>query len=445
MTDGMTGARILVVEDDDDHRIGLCDLLDAAGHAPVPHASALDALEDLERADIILTDLRMPRMSGMEFLDEVKARRIDAPVILLTGHGDVEHAVRAMRAGAEDFLEKPYDVEHLLAVISRALRVTRMTAELSRLRDAMTRGQSLMGDSPALVAAREALMRVAPLDLDVVLTGQTGTGKELAARILHGAGPVLDGPFVALNCAALPEAGFEADLFGIALGFSDAQPEGRPGRIEMADGGTLFLDRIDALPLGLQPKLARVLESRSVDRLGGRDSRSLRFRVISSAAPGLRQRAQDGTFREDLFYRIAGIEIALPRLAEMGGDVATLFEHFVQHAALRHGVPPVPISISDRRKLAQHDWPGNVRELKAVAERFALGLAPLAASEEAARSGTLKERVARFEAQEITRTLQRCHGSSTRAARELGLPKRTLNAKIARAGLRGAASGGGES
>ncbi|ETX30585.1 sigma-54-dependent transcriptional regulator [Roseivivax isoporae] len=431
----MSGARIFVVDDDPDHLDGLCDLISAVGHATQAFADARAARDAAVAAppDLVLTDLRMPGLDGIGLLDALAEAGIDVPVVLLTGHGDVGHAVRAMRRGAEDFLEKPYDAEHLMSVIARALKTGRLKAEVARLQSRLEAQGDFIGDSRLMAALRRTLAEIAPLDIDVVLTGETGTGKELAARLLHRRSPRGDGPFVVVNCATLPEAGAERVLFGDG-------GAARPGLVAAADGGTLFLDQIDTLPLALQPKLLRVLQTRLLEAEDG--PRSLDFRVVASTAEPLRAAIRTGSFREDLYYRIAGFEVTLPALREVPADIPQLFDHFVAAAAARHGRDAPPVTFRDRKALQAHHWPGNAHELRIVANRHVLGLAAPAARPDAdglvraAGAGqSLRDLVAAFEAQEIARVLDQCNGNTEAAARALGLPRRTLNDKIARSPL----------
>ncbi|GGL70135.1 sigma-54-dependent transcriptional regulator [Wenxinia marina] len=424
-------ARLFVVDDDPDHLDSLCDLLAAAGHEPVPFAGARAAIDAAagDAPSLVLTDLRMPGLDGIGLLMEVAERGLDLPVILLTGHGDVDHAVRAMRAGAEDFLEKPYDAEHLLSVVERTLKTARLKAEVARLQHRLEPEEDLIGDSRALDEVRRRLADLAAVDIDVVLVGETGTGKELAARILHRRSPRRDGRFVAVNCASLPDVGADAVLFG-------ATPaEGAGGLVGEARGGTLYLDHIDTLALALQPKLLRVLEAR-------RDDPEAAFRVVASASRPLTQAMAEGAFREDLYYRIAGYVLPLPPLRDIASDIPALFAHFVRAAAARHGREAPAADFRERRALQAHHWPGNAHELRLAAERYVLGLARPGAGTAAARPGggvpgeqTLRDLVADFESREIARVLDQCNGNTDRAARLLGIPRRTLNDKIARSPL----------
>lgn len=430
-------ARLFVIEDDADHLAALCDLMQAAGHRPQGFADPVAALARLPEAapDLLLTDLRMPGMDGLSLLQAVKALPMDLPVILLTGHGDVGHAVQAIRAGAEDFLEKPYDAHHLVAVVARALAARATRAEVGRLQQALaeTAAATILGQSRALRALRDRIAALAPLNVDVLVTGETGTGKELVARALHAASPRADGPFVAVNCAALPEAMFETLMFGHAAGAFAGAGAARPGKMEAAQGGTLLLDEVEAMPAPLQAKLLRAVQERAVERLGENGLRPLDMRVIATSKTSLR--GAEG-FRPDLFFRLAGAEITTPPLREAAEDIPLLFGHYAQLAARRYGRADPRIAWPLQQMLKRRVWPGNMRELKAAAEAHALGLLELRPDETPALPDqSLADRVAGFEAREIAATLDRHRGNTLRAAESLGIPRRTLNDKMRRYGI----------
>ncbi|MCY1128005.1 sigma-54 dependent transcriptional regulator [Frigidibacter sp. RF13] len=432
-------ALVFVVDDDADHRAAASDLIEAAGHEVCAFPDAAAALAALDRSDpgVIVTDLRMPGMDGMGFIAALAARGGDHPVVVITGHGDVPQAVQAIRAGAEDFLEKPYSADHLLLVIARALRARETRDELRRLRSRLPE-EEIVGDSRAMAGLRAQVAALAGLDVNVLVTGETGTGKELVARALHAGGPRGAKGFVALNCAAVPESLFEIEMFGAAAGAFPGAMVDKPGKLELADGGTLLLDEIDSMPQPIQAKMLRVLEDRTITRLGEHRPRPLDIRVVSTSKVELKAMAFDGRFRADLYYRLAGAEIATAPLREMSGDIALLFAHFASEAARRYGraLPEIPISL--RARLVRQSWPGNARELRAAAERFVLGLDPGGEGAPATSEGSgasLPERMAAFEAREIHAALVKCRGNTERAATLLGLPRRTLNDKIKRLGL----------
>lgn len=433
-------ARLVVIEDDVDHLAALCDLLEAAGHAVAGFAAAPLALPSLteDPPDLVITDLRMPGMDGLALLRAIKALPHDLPVILLTGHGDVGHAVQAIRSGAEDFLEKPYNAKHLMAVIARALAARATRAEVGRLQQVLAEAAevTILGQSRAIRALRDRIAALAPLGVDVLITGETGTGKELAARALHAASPRSEGPLVAINSAALPEAMFETIMFGHAAGAFPGADSAQSGKLEAASGGTLLLDEIEAMPLSLQAKLLRVLQDRAVERIGEHGLRRLDLRVIATSKTDLRAACQQGTFRPDLFYRLAGAQLQTPSLREAGEDIPLIFSHYAQLAARRYGRPDPEIGFALVQHLKRRPWPGNVREVKAAAEAYALGLLETRIEEgPTLPDQTLADRVAAFEAREIAAALDRHRGNTVRTAESLGLPRRTLNDKMRRHGL----------
>lgn len=433
---------IFIVDDDADHLSALCDLVQTSGYAVQPFASAplaLDALQTLP--DLIISDLRMPVMDGIAFLKAIKARHPELPVVLLTGHGDIGHAVEAIRAGAEDFLEKPYESAHLLAVVRRALDAQAARREVARLQTVLAERAdvSILGKSRAMRGFRARIAALASVDLDVLITGQTGTGKELAARAIHAASTRRDGPFVALNCAALPEAMAETILFGHGAGVFAHDAKERIGKLEAAHGGSLLLDEVETMPIAIQAKLLRVLQERSVERIGETTARPLDVRVIATTKTNLR--LLDG-FRPDFYFRLAGTELTTPTLHDAGEDIPLIFAHYAQLAARRYGRadPKLPWALS--QKLKRQVWRGNVRELKTSAEAYALGLFDLGGMEGLTPGPrTLADRVSEFEAREISAVLDAHAGNTLRAAETLGIPRRTLNDKMRRYGLLSAPEG----
>ncbi|WP_240232454.1 sigma-54-dependent transcriptional regulator [Devosia lacusdianchii] len=402
------------------------------------------AVRDIDTAncDCVVTDLRMPGTDGQQLLRHLRSIDTDMPVILLTGHGDVAAAVAAMREGAHDFIEKPYDADHLVAVLDRAVERRRLGRELQRLRaraDVSKLESRLVGNSPAMISLRRTLEQLAAIDVDVLLQGETGTGKEVAARALHDLGPRSKGAFVAINCAAIPEAMFESEIFGHARGaFTGAIAE-RIGRIPFANGGTVFLDEIESMPLALQGKVLRVIQERTVEPLGGNRSNSIDVRFVAATKVDLKVASEAGDFRADLYFRLATVEVSLPALRDRPSDIPLLFSMFCEEAALRFGLPQPELGAEAMQELQMRPWSGNVRELKAVADRHVLRHQNRTFAEETNAigvAGTLPERLARFEADAIMQALRGAGGSTTKAAEALGLPRRTLAEKIARYGLR---------
>ncbi|MCB2251721.1 sigma-54 dependent transcriptional regulator [Pseudomonas chlororaphis] len=431
---------VLLVDDEASIRTAVEQWLSLSGFQVQLFSRAEDCLARLPRdfPGVLLSDVRMPGMSGLELLKQVQLRDADLPVILLTGHGDVPMAVEAMRDGAYDFLEKPFTPETLLSSLRRALDKRSLVLENRRLHeqaDAREKIDStLLGVSRALQTLRRQVVDLAALPVNVLIRGETGSGKELVARCLHDFGPRADKPFVALNCAAIPEQLFEAELFGHESGaFTGAQGK-RVGKLEYADGGTLFLDEIESMPLAQQVKLLRVLQEQKLERLGSNQSIKVDLRIVAATKPDLLDEARAGRFREDLAYRLNVAQLRLPPLRERREDIPLLYEHFAQAAAERLGRSAKPLNGGQLSRLLGHDWPGNVRELANVAERQVLGLGE--PEPEAIEPGqSLAAQQEAFEAQCLRAALARHRGDIKAVLNELQLPRRTFNEKMQRHGL----------
>ncbi|PMY62162.1 MULTISPECIES: sigma-54 dependent transcriptional regulator [Pseudomonas] len=431
---------VMLVDDEASIRTAVEQWLNLSGFAVQLFSRAEDCLARLPRdfPGVILSDVRMPGISGLELLKEVQQRDADLPVILLTGHGDVPMAVEAMRDGAYDFLEKPFSPQTLLSSLRRALDKRGLILENRRLHEqADTREKidsTLLGVSRALQTLRRQVVDLAALPVNVLIRGETGSGKELVARCLHDFGPRADKPFVALNCAAIPEQLFEAELFGHESGaFTGAQGK-RIGKLEYADGGTLFLDEIESMPLAQQVKLLRVLQEQKLERLGSNQSIEVDLRIIAATKPDLLDEARAGRFREDLAYRLNVAQLRLPPLRERREDIPLLYEHFAHAAAERLGRSVAPLSGAQLSRLLSHDWPGNVRELANVAERQVLGLGePEPETIDPGQSLAAQQEA--FEAQCLRAALTRHKGDIKAVLVELQLPRRTFNEKMQRHGL----------
>lgn len=387
---------------------------------------------------VILSDVRMPGMDGLQLLAELQRRDRDLPVILLTGHGDVPMAVDAMRDGAYDFLEKPFTPETLLGSLRRALEKRALVLENRALHEqADNRSRldaTLLGMSPTMQTLRRQVLDLSQLPVNVLIRGETGSGKEMVARCLHDFGPRADKPFVAVNCAAIPEQLFEAELFGHESGaFTGAQGK-RIGKLEYAHGGTVFLDEIESMPLAQQVKLLRVIQERRIERLGSNQSIDIDVRIIAATKPDLLDEARAGRFREDLAYRLNIAELRLPPLRERREDIPMLFSHFSRNAAERLGRSAPVLSGEQLSHLLSHDWPGNVRELANAAERQVLGLDDPAAEGIPVGQSLVAQQEA-FEAHCIRSALRRHRGDIKAVMHELQLPRRTLNEKMQRHGL----------
>ena len=431
---------VIVVDDEGSIRDAIEQWLSLSGFNVQLFSRAEECLAQLPRdfPGVILSDVRMPGMSGLELLAQVQQRDPDLPMILLTGHGDVPMAVDAMRDGAYDFLEKPFSPETLLASLHRALDKRGLVLENRRLHEqADNRDKidaTLLGVSTSLRTLRRQVLELAGLPVNVLIRGETGSGKELIARCLHDFGPRAAKPFVALNCAAIPEQLFEAELFGHESGaFTGAQGK-RIGKLEYADGGTLFLDEIESMPLAQQVKLLRVLQEQKLERLGSNQSIHVDLRVIAATKPDLLEEARAGRFREDLAYRLNIAELRLPPLRERREDIPLLYAHFAHHAAQRLGRHALPLNGPQLSRLLSHDWPGNVRELANVAERQVLGLGdPEPEGIEAGQSLAAQQEA--FEAYCLKAALTRHKGDIKAVLAELQLPRRTFNEKMQRHGL----------
>lgn len=431
---------VLFIDDEAAIRQAVRQWLELSGVSVRVCAGVAEALPLLGRdfSGVLVSDVRMPGCDGLQLLERLADIDRELPLILVTGHGDVNMAVQAMQRGAYDFIEKPFSPERLLDSVRRALDTRRLVMENRQLRAQVARkGQLdslLLGASPAMVQLRQQVLELAGAPVNVLIRGETGSGKELVARSLHDFSSRAGREFVALNCAAIPESIFESELFGHESGaFTGAQGK-RIGRIEHADGGSLFLDEIESMPLAQQVKLLRVIQEQSLERLGSNRSIRVDVRVISAAKPDLHDEVRAGRFREDLLYRLNVAEIEVPPLRARREDIPLLFDHYTRQAAERHGRDAPPLQPADMARLLAHDWPGNVRELINAAERHVLGLA----SPGLARvpvSQSLAAQMEAFEAQCLHQALQRCQGNIAEVMALLQLPRRTLNEKMQRHGL----------
>ena len=442
-------AQVILVDDDPHLRQALSQTLDLAGLKVVALADAQGLAERIE-ADwpgVVVSDIRMPGIDGLQLLEQLHGRDNELPVLLITGHGDVPLAVQAMRAGAYDFLEKPFASDALLDSVRRALALRRLVLDNRSLRLALSDRQQLatrlVGQSPSMQRLREQIGALAGTRADVLILGETGAGKEVVARALHDLSSRRDGPFVAINAGALAESVVESELFGHEPGAFTGAQKRRIGKFEFANGGTLFLDEIESMSLDVQVKLLRMLQERVVERLGGNQLIPLDIRIIAATKEDLRQSADQGRFRADLYYRLNVAPLRIPPLRERGDDILVLFQHFADAASERHGLPPHSLQPAQRAMLLRHDWPGNVRELQNAAERFALGLelaldgqAPPAAMPSVPMpSGNLSEQVEQFERSLIAAELAQPHSSMRSLAEALGIPRKTLHDKLRKHGL----------
>jgi two-component system C4-dicarboxylate transport response regulator DctD len=419
------------------------------------------AVRDFERAEaalagasplfdgVILSDVRMPGMDGLALLRRVMEIDRDLPVILITAHGDVAMAVEAMQQGAYDFIEKPFDENTLIDVLRRALEKRRLVLELIQARTDLAAAQGLdarlVGAHPLMRELKRAIAQAASTSASVLLCGETGTGKEAAARCLHDCSPRADKPFVVVDCASIPLTLAESELFGYVKGAFTGADKNHKGKLETADGGTLFLDEINSLPLEVQGKLLRSLQEKTVTPVGEHAPRKVNFRVLASTNENLRKTIEQKRFREDLYYRLATLELRLPPLREHREDIPLLFRLFLDHAAAAYDCTPPQPGHGDLARLMAYSWPGNVRELRNMADRYALSgsqtldaLLPVPSSP-VPRRGSLGEHVAEFECRLIADAVRRHKGDMQAVMEELDLPRRTLNEKMRKLDLSRAA------
>lgn len=437
----MSTGSVILVDDEEDVRLATSQKLELEDFKVECFARADRALERIGRGfeGVLVTDIRMPQKDGLSLLDDVREIDPDLPVILVTGHGDVPLAVKAMQAGAYDFLEKPYPPSRLLDAVTRATEKRRLTLENRDLRSQLEQRDPLeaamVGRSTAIVELRKRLRAIAVTDADVLVLGETGTGKELAARSLHQLSERKDRPFVAINMAALPEDTIESELFGHESGAFAHAHRARVGKFEHARGGTLFLDEIGAATLTLQAKLLRVIENRVIERLGSNEKIPLDVRFLASSKENLAEAVEEGRFRDDLYYRLNVVSVTMPTMAQRMDDAPRLFQHLVNQAALRYRRDPPPLPADILARISGREWPGNVRELRNAADRYVLGLG-LDEEIPAAVNGSLVDQVSVFEKTVIAASLVANGGNLKSTYESLGLSRKTLYEKMHKHGLR---------
>ncbi len=445
--------RILIVEDEEKLRRVISLHLEAAGFE-VDHArDAEQALPRAAPADVILTDLKLPGMDGLAFIKEVHTRNPHAAFIVMTAHGSVEAAVEAMKEGASDFLQKPFSLDHLTALINKVLNVQSLRAENQRLKEELDQRyqfDNIVGHSAAMREIFQTVVRVAPTRTTVLLAGESGVGKDMIARAIHHHSPRKSGPFVKINCTALPENLMESELFGYEKGAFTGANASKPGKFEQADKGTVFLDEIGDVPTNIQVKLLRVLQEREFERLGSNVTRSVDVRVVAATNVDLRAALEQGRFREDLYYRLNVVPISVPPLRERKEDIPFLAMHFVKKLAKDLGSSVEQISAAAMDRLVTYTWPGNVRELENTIERsmvLANGnvLEPVdirienirQPSAVSTQEALLPEGVTleQWEQNMIREAMRRANGNKSQAARLLGLTRNTLRYRLSQMGM----------
>ena len=449
--------RILIVEDEEKLRRVLELQLMSAGFDVDKAATAEEGLKLADRANMVLSDLRLPRMSGLEFLAEVRKHNPQTPVVMMTAYGSVETAVEAMKSGASDFLLKPVSLDHLMQVVHKALEMSALRDENRELKAELGRRyefDNIIGRSGSMQEIFNTIERVGPTRATVLLTGESGVGKDLIARAIHFHSPRKDRPLVKINCSALPENLMESELFGYEKGaFTGAQTT-KPGKFEQADTGTVFLDEIDDVPTPIQVKLLRMLQEREFERLGSNVTRHIDVRLVAATNQDLRAALENGTFREDLYYRLNVVPLNIPPLRERKIDIPALANHFLRTLAPDNGNQVESITEAAMDKLVNYHWPGNVRELENVIERslvmatgtkldasdIRLENAPRPKSQGTAGGSEIHflpegMNLDQYEQDIIKEALRRADGNKSQAARLLGLTRNALRYRLTQMGM----------
>lgn len=460
-------ARVLIIDDEEAIRFSLRGILEDEGMEVLEACDAESGLPlaDAEAPDLVFLDIWLPGMDGLTALDLLRAAHPDVPVVMISGHGTIETAVSAIRRGAYDFIEKPLSLEKIVILAARAVETAALRRENLLLRTALPEREELLGQSPAMLEFKSQLLKVAPTDAWVLLTGENGTGKELAARALHAGSRRAAAPMIAVNCAAIPEELIESELFGHEKGAFTSAETARPGRFEMANKGTLFLDEIGDMSLKTQAKILRILQEQSFERVGGARTIRVDVRVVAATNKNLEEAIAAGTFREDLYYRLCVVPLRLPPLRERRADIPLLLHRFTSRLSAVHGGVPPEFSPDALERLENYAWPGNVRELRNVVERMVIlhagqriGPADLppemrgapdpraghcAGHDADGRAGGLfpdelflgagmdfKKARAAFEARYLAVKLRECGGNITRLAESVGLERSYVHRKL---------------
>jgi two-component system NtrC family response regulator len=452
----MNGTRILVVEDDDSLRQVTQAQLEKCGCETAVAADAAEALAVLEKqaVDFVLTDMNLPGISGLELLKRIRIEYPEITVVIITAYGTIETAVAAIKAGAYDYITKPVHPDELRALVNRVIERHRLIDEVRLLRSTLDEKygfEHLVGRSSALLQVLDAATRVAHTEATVLILGETGTGKELIARAIHLNSLRRDRPFVIINCGAIPPELLESELFGHVKGSFTGAINHKKGKVEMAEGGTVFLDEIGEMPLGLQVRLLRLLQEREIEKVGATSLIRVDVRIIAATHRNLETLVSEGKFREDLYYRLAVIPIMVPPLRERSGDVAELVQHFFEHSKMKYGRPELQLPASIMPYLLNYRWPGNVRELENLMERLVLlsrsDEVTVADLPERLRQGLPHQNSAKagspdggmglkaVERDLILQVLRQCNWNQTKAARQLDISRKTLLYRMRKYGI----------
>ena len=435
--------QVIIIDDEAIVRDAMLQTLELEGYQARAYEDPNDGIAQCSVTwpGVIICDVRMDIMDGIDVLQSILEIDHDIPVIMFSGHADIAIAIQAIRMGAYDFLEKTNDPEHQLNTIQRATKKRQLVLENRRLRQAVD-GQHaiesrMIGQTPQLKRLRDTVLQLAQVDVDLIINGATGTGKEVVARCLHDFSSRANKPFVAINCGALSESIIESELFGHETGAFTGALKKRIGKIEYANGGTLFLDEIESMPASLQVQMLRVLQERVLQRLGGNSDINVDIRVLAASKVNLREAAEKGEFREDLYYRLNVASVDIPTLAQRKDDIPLLFKHFVEQSSQRSGRKAEEIPNSLLHLLSLNDWPGNIRELRNMAERWFLGL-PVNTEQDAALvadSGSLEESMDNHERAVISEALSTHSGHAENTAQALGIPRKKLYLRMKKHGI----------
>ncbi len=444
---------VLIVDDEESIRRAIADILLDEGYVPVSASSVDEALQHIEAQvpDLVLLDVAMPARDGIELLEQLRHSCPELPVIMMSGHGTIETAVRATKLVAYDFLEKPLSYDKLLLCLGHALEVARLAQENQRLREEITRTSEIIGESPVMLELKQQIEVAAPTAGRVLITGENGTGKELVARQIHLNSKRASGPFVEVNCAAIPEELIESVLFGHEKGAFTGAIQMKRGRFEVADEGTIFLDEIGDMSLMTQAKILRILQEHRFERVGGSETLEVNVRVIAATNKDLETEMANGRFREDLYYRLNVIPIFVPPLRQRREDVAPLLKHFLERTSAQSSGPRKSLSPKSLEKLEAYPWPGNVRELQNIVERLVLmcprpiieieDLPPQISHPDREKllrglqSEKLADARAAFEREYLVEKLRANQGNISRTAEVVGLARESLSRKLRNLGI----------
>lgn len=447
----MDMGRVLIVDDEESIRVTLRQILEDEGYGVEECGDGERSLQILDHGefDVVLLDVWLPGMDGIEVLQQITSRRIPVEVVVISGHGNVETAVKATKFGAGDFIEKPLSLERVLLAVANAIKKRRLEQRTQILTSQIQREVNLVGRSPAIQALKEQIQRAAPTSGRVLILGENGTGKEVVARLVHQYSNRASEPFVELNCAAIPSELIESELFGHRKGAFTGAVENKKGKFLLADGGTLLLDEVGDMSLTTQAKVLRVLEEQAFEPVGGSETRRVDVRVIAATNKNLPAEISKGRFREDLYYRLNVLPLLVPPLRDRGEDVPLLCDYYLDYYARQYGIPPKRLSADSARVLGSYPWPGNVRELRNLMERLMIMVVgnqiqpsdlplelPVPTGAAIPKEGPLKEAREAFERSFILRTLHRNAWHITRTAEELQIERRHLYRRMATLNIR---------